>query len=126
MAKIKKATASDKASSTKTESVHPLKITKQHKIVFGALLVLFSIALLVAFISFFIYGQQDQSAVNELLNRNEIVQNLLGKFGAFLAHLLIYKGFGVAAFIIVRLFFLTGLYRRPNGSPRDSELQTVD
>jgi hypothetical protein len=31
--KIKKATASDKASSTKTESVHPLKITKQHKIV---------------------------------------------------------------------------------------------
>ena len=110
MAKIKKATASDKASGTKIESVHPLKITKQHKIVFGALLVLFSIALLVAFISFFIYGQQDQSAVNELLNRNEIVQNWLGKFGAFLAHILIYKGFGIAAFIIVRLFFLTGLY----------------
>ncbi|MFV8351714.1 DNA translocase FtsK [Flavobacterium sp. XS2P14] len=110
MAKIKKATASDKASGTKTESVYPLKITKQHKIVFGALLVLFSIALLVAFISFFIYGQQDQSAVNELQNREEIVQNWLGKFGAFLAHILIYKGFGVAAFIIVRLFFLTGLY----------------
>ncbi len=110
MAKIKKATASDKASSTKTESIHPLKITKQHKIVFGALLVLFSIALLVAFISFFIYGQQDQSAAKELLNRDEIVQNWLGKFGAFLAHILIYKGFGVAAFIIVRLFFLTGLY----------------
>ena len=110
MTKLKKVTASDKANGPKTESVHPLKITKQHKIVFGALLVLFSIALLVAFISFFIYGQQDQSAVNELLNRNEIVQNLLGKFGAFLAHLLIYKGFGVAAFIIVRLFFLTGLY----------------
>ena len=110
MAKIKKATASDKVSGTKTESVHPLKITKQHKIVFGALLVLFSIALLVAFISFFIYGQQDQSAVEELTNREEIVQNWLGKFGAFLSHLLIYKGFGVAAFIIVRLFFLTGLY----------------
>jgi S-DNA-T family DNA segregation ATPase FtsK/SpoIIIE len=29
----------------------------------------------VAFISFFIYGQQDQSAVNELQNRDEIVQN---------------------------------------------------
>lgn len=110
MTKLKKVTVSDKANGPKTESVHPLKITKQHKIVFGALLVLFSIALLVAFISFFIYGQQDQSAVNELLNRNEIVQNLLGKFGAFLAHILVYKGFGVAAFIIVRLFFLTGLY----------------
>jgi S-DNA-T family DNA segregation ATPase FtsK/SpoIIIE len=46
----------------------------------------------VAFISFFIYGQQDQSAVNELQNRDEIVQNWLG--GAFLAHILIYKGFG--------------------------------
>jgi S-DNA-T family DNA segregation ATPase FtsK/SpoIIIE len=47
----------------------------------------------VAFISFFIYGQQD---ANELQNRDEIVQNWL-KFGAFLAHILIYKGFGVAA-----------------------------
>jgi S-DNA-T family DNA segregation ATPase FtsK/SpoIIIE len=33
-------------------------------------------------------------AVNELQNRDEIVQNWLGKFGAFLAHILIYKGFG--------------------------------
>jgi hypothetical protein len=30
---------------------------------------------------FFLYGQQDQK-VNELQNRDEIVQNWLGKFGA--------------------------------------------
>jgi hypothetical protein len=47
--KIKKA-ASDKAN--KTESVHPLKLLNNIKL-FWALLVLFSIALLVAFISFF-------------------------------------------------------------------------
>jgi S-DNA-T family DNA segregation ATPase FtsK/SpoIIIE len=73
-------------------------------------MVLFSVALLVAFVSFFIYGQNDQSAVSELANRNEEVQNWLGKFGAYLADLIVYKGFGVAAFIFVRLFFLTGMY----------------
>ena len=107
MAKIKKTAPLDKKNDAKAEGNNPLKITKQHKIVFGSLLVLFSIALLFAFISFFIYGQQDQSAVSELTNRAEIVHNWLGKFGAFLADLLIYKGFGIAAFIFVRLFFLT-------------------
>jgi S-DNA-T family DNA segregation ATPase FtsK/SpoIIIE len=37
--------------------------------------------LLVAFISFFIHGQEDQSAVSELTNRSE-PSKLLGKFGA--------------------------------------------
>ncbi|MES2577000.1 MAG: DNA translocase FtsK 4TM domain-containing protein, partial [Bacteroidota bacterium] len=110
MAKIKKTAPLDKKNDAKTEGNNPLRITKQHKIVFGSLLVLFSIALLFAFISFFIYGQQDQSAVRELTNRAEIVHNWLGKFGAFLADLLIYRGFGIAAFIFVRLFFLTGIY----------------
>jgi S-DNA-T family DNA segregation ATPase FtsK/SpoIIIE len=45
--------------------------------------ILFSIALLVAFISFFLHGQEDQSAVSELTNRSETVQNWLGKFGFF-------------------------------------------
>ncbi|MES2853799.1 MAG: DNA translocase FtsK [Bacteroidota bacterium] len=110
MAKIKKTAPLDKKNDAKAEGNNPLRITKQHKIVFGSLLVLFSIALLFAFISFFIYGQQDQSAVRELTNRAEIVHNWLGKFGAFLADLLIYRGFGIAAFIFVRLFFLTGIY----------------
>ena len=85
-------------------------MSKQYKIVLGSLLVLFSIALLLAFISFYIYGQVDQSAVNQLTDRNEVVQNWLGKFGAFLADVLIYKGFGIASFLFVRLFFLTGLF----------------
>ena len=55
-------------------------------------------------------GRQDQSAVTELTDRSETVQNWLGKFGAFLADLMVYRGFGLAAFIFVRLFFLTGMY----------------
>ncbi|MEC5165628.1 S-DNA-T family DNA segregation ATPase FtsK/SpoIIIE [Flavobacterium sp. PL11] len=109
MAKTLK-TASTKKTDKTTDIKKPLRITKQHKIVLGSLLVLFSIALLVAFISFFIHGQQDQSAVQELSDRSEVVGNWLGKFGAYLADLFIYKGFGLAAFIFIRLFFVSGIY----------------
>ena len=110
MAKTTKSTALDKKSDTKNETIRSWKLTKQHKIVLGSLLVLFSVALLLAFISFYIYGQTDQSAVAAVTDRTETVQNWLGKFGAFLADLIVYKGFGVASFIFVRLFFLTGLF----------------
>jgi S-DNA-T family DNA segregation ATPase FtsK/SpoIIIE len=106
MAKTIKRDATDK----KSEIKKPWEISKQYKIVYGSILVLFSVALLFAFISFYIYGKEDQSAVNQLTNRSEIVQNWLGKFGAFLSNLFIYKGFGIASFLFVRLFLLTGIY----------------
>ena len=105
MAKKIKDTASDSS-----EEKKPWQLKKQHKVVLGSLLVLFSIALLLAFISFFIYGNEDQSTLSGISNRLEVAQNWLGKFGAYLAHLFIYKGFGVASFLFVKLFFLTGAY----------------
>ena len=110
MAKSTKKEPLDKKNDTNPKEIKSWKITKQHKIVLGFLLVLFSIALLVAFVSFFIYGQIDQSAVSQLSDRKEEVQNWLGKFGAYLADLIVYKGFGIASFLFVRLFFLTGMY----------------
>lgn len=110
MAKTTKTTPPNKKNADKVDSPKSIIISKQQKIVLGALLVLFSVALLVAFISFFLHGQQDQSAVQALTDRSETVENWLGKFGAFLADLLVFKGFGIAAFLFVRLFFLTGLY----------------
>jgi S-DNA-T family DNA segregation ATPase FtsK/SpoIIIE len=110
MAKTIKKESPDKKTDSKSLAKKPWVLSKQYKIVLGSLLVLFSIALLLAFISFYIYGQVDQSAVNQLTDRNEVVQNWLGKFGAFLADVLIYKGFGIASFLFVRLFFLTGLF----------------
>ncbi|MBF4469770.1 DNA translocase FtsK [Flavobacterium sp. HJJ] len=110
MAKSTKKETLDKKSESESKGIKSWKLTKQHRIVFGALLVLFSVALLAAFVSFFIYGQIDQSAVSELTDRKEEVQNWLGKFGAYLADLIIYRGFGIASFLFVRLFFLTGMY----------------
>jgi DNA segregation ATPase FtsK/SpoIIIE, S-DNA-T family len=110
MARTTKSKPSEKKTDSKSDVTKPRGMSKQNKIVLGSLLVLLSVALLLAFVSFFIYGQQDQSAVRALGDRSETVQNWLGKFGAFLADLMIYKGFGVASFLFVRLFFLTGMY----------------
>ena len=103
-----------KATTTKTKSAADPKkkkgFSRQHKVIFGTLLLLFSIALSLSFISFYIYGQQDQSAIHEFGNRSIEVRNWLGKFGVYLANLFVFQGFGVASFIFVRLFFLTGAY----------------
>jgi S-DNA-T family DNA segregation ATPase FtsK/SpoIIIE len=93
-----------------------LKTKKQYRMLFGFLLILLSIAFLVSFISFFVsdkgigYGQADQSAVDSLTDRSENVENWFGKLGAYIADLFIYRGFGVASFLFVKLFFLSGIY----------------
>ncbi len=84
--------------------------SRQHKIAIGVLLVLLAVALGVSFISYFVNGKFDQSELHDFTNRNSHVQNWLGKFGAFLSDFFIYKGFGVASFIFIRLLFLTGAY----------------
>ncbi len=110
MAKSTKTASTDKASDNNSEKKKLFNITKQHKTIFGVLLVLLSVALLLSFVSYLLYGQEDQSAVLELGDRSETVKNWLGKFGAFIAELFIYKGFGIASFLFVKLFFLTGAY----------------
>ena len=87
-----------------------LKTKKQYRMLFGFLLVLLSIAFLVSFISFFVSGQADQSAVDAITDRSVRVENWLGKFGAYVADLFIYRGFGVASFLFVKLCFLSGAF----------------
>ena len=77
-----------------------LKTKKQYRMLFGFLLVLLSIAFLVSFISFFVSGQADQSAVDAITDRSVRVENWLGKFGAYVADLFIYRGFGVDPFYL--------------------------
>lgn len=88
----------------------PWKFNRRHQMLLGSILVLFSVALLLAFISFFIHGHEDQSTLNALADRGEKAHNWLGKFGAVLADFFIYRGFGIASFLFVKLFFLTGAF----------------
>lgn len=86
------------------------KLSRRHKVLAGILLFLFSVALLLSFISYFIYGDFDQSELSAFASRQDKAGNWLGKFGAYLADLFLYKGFGVASFILIRFFFLAGAY----------------
>lgn len=99
-----------KNTQTKTKKRFSFTLSKQNSIVLGSLLVLFSIALCIAFVSYFFNWQEDQSIITELSNRDAQAKNWLNKFGANVSHFFIYKGFGVASFITVFLLFITGIY----------------
>ncbi len=87
-----------------------LKIGRRQKFVVGILLIFFSVALLLSFISYFITGNADQSAVSQIANRSLSTENWLGKIGAYLADFFLYQGFGVTSFLLVRVLFLIGAY----------------
>jgi DNA segregation ATPase FtsK/SpoIIIE, S-DNA-T family len=80
----------------------------------GLVLVLVSIYLGIAFLSYCFTWQQDQSDVMlyswSILFKSEVVaQNWLGRLGAVVSHRFIYMGFGLPAFAFVFLFFNTGV-----------------
>ncbi len=91
----------------------PFKNEKNHKKI-GFIFLLISTYLLIACISFFTNWKNDfdivsKSLTEALSNTEIIVENSLGKLGAFISHWLIFQGFGVSSFIIVILLFLIGL-----------------
>jgi S-DNA-T family DNA segregation ATPase FtsK/SpoIIIE len=83
---------------------------RQFKTLFSIFLILFSVFLCTAFISFFFNWQDDQSTLNYLTDKNVKSKNLLGKIGANLSNFFIYEGFGLAAFIFPFQVFLTGFH----------------
>ncbi|WP_299620097.1 DNA translocase FtsK [uncultured Tenacibaculum sp.] len=82
---------------------------RQTQTILGVFLVLFALFLSVAFISFFFSWEYDQSILSEFDNKQIRAKNLLGKIGSSLSHVLIYNGFGLAAFILPFLILLTGI-----------------
>ncbi|APG64763.1 cell division protein FtsK [Tenacibaculum todarodis] len=107
-----------KASTNKQKSNNPSFIkqtreffkNRQTQTILGAFLILFAVFLTVAFISFFFSWQEDQSTLTEFGDRTIKTKNLLGKIGAKLSNFFIYKGFGIGAFVIPFLLFITGLH----------------
>lgn len=85
-------------------------LSKQNKIILGSLLILLSIALFFSFASFYFTWQDDQSLLDQFNDRNAEAENLLRKFGASVSHFAMYKGFGLASFVITGLLCVTGLY----------------
>ncbi|MBL4888008.1 MAG: DNA translocase FtsK 4TM domain-containing protein, partial [Flavobacteriaceae bacterium] len=86
------------------------EVAKRRKIVFGSFLMVLGIGLTIAFISFLSHWQEDQSILSQISDRSQQANNLLNKFGASISHFFIYKGLGLAAFIMSSLIFLSGIY----------------
>jgi len=81
--------------------------------IIGLFCILLSLFLFISFISFLFSWQDDQSALNMptwsfLMDKTIHVENALGKFGAIVAHWLMYSNFGIAAFFIVAFLFCFG------------------
>ena len=108
MAKRKPSTEKTANNTERKPSVFAFLMTKQTQTIFGSFLMLFSVFLCIAFVSFFFNWQEDQSTIHQLSNRVVKSENLLGKIGANLGHFFIYKGFGIAAFIVSFQLFSTG------------------
>lgn len=92
MAKKETSNASDKKLRTSL-----FKTTRGQKFVLGVLFIIIAVFLLLSFISYYVSGNADQSQISELANRNVVVENWLGKIGAWLAELFLYDGFGIAS-----------------------------
>lgn len=86
---------------------------RTHKIA-GAFFLAFGLFLFIAFVSYLFTWQEDQDKVFRggagFLFADDIkVANLLGRLGAWASHFFIYKGFGLASFLLCSLFFVVGV-----------------
>jgi len=106
----------DKLKPEKEETVQVKQLVRDertHKIA-GAILLVLALFLFIAFTSYLFTWQEDQDKVfkggiNFLFSDDIKVANLLGRLGAWAAHLFIYNGFGLASFLICSFFFVFGM-----------------
>ena len=95
---------------TVTEVVKDERTTK----IIGSVSLLFAAFLFVAFTSYLFTWQEDQDKVHQfgikIFAENDLrVSNLLGVLGAYVAHSLFYKGFGLASYLFCTFFFVLGV-----------------
>jgi S-DNA-T family DNA segregation ATPase FtsK/SpoIIIE len=111
--KSKRALGKKEGKSVSLDKINERLDSPKNRQVFGLALILFSVYLLIAFVSYLFTWKIDQSKVElplvEFLFDSDVtVENWLGKLGAITSHLFIYKWFGIASFAFVYLFFLFG------------------
>jgi S-DNA-T family DNA segregation ATPase FtsK/SpoIIIE len=85
---------------------------RTYKII-GAVLLMFSVFLFVAFVSYLFTWQEDMDVIRDngtsILKPNSLkISNMLGTFGAFVSYLFIYQGFGLASLFFCQLLFVKG------------------
>ncbi len=94
----------------KTAALTAFIQTERFQKIFGLTLLLFSVYLTIAFTSYpFTWIADQDKVVSNLFSPDVKVSNWLGKLGALLSHIFIYKWFGLASYTFAFLGFITGL-----------------
>ena len=88
----------------------PFKLSNQHKLVLGSLLIILGVLLFISFLSFIFTGKEDQSALSNFPERSNAYKNWASQLGAWVSEFFITKGFGISSFIFSGLIFLSGIY----------------
>jgi S-DNA-T family DNA segregation ATPase FtsK/SpoIIIE len=87
-----------------------LKLSRLQEVIVGSALMVFGLLLFFSFLSFVFTWKADQSIIVELGSREVITHNWVSQVGAGLGDFFVYNGFGIAAFSLSGLFFITGLF----------------
>lgn len=86
--------------------------SSQFQFILGLLLMLLGVFMLFSFSSYLFTGKEDQSEVETLQIAGDAIkkkaQNPFGLYGAKLAHLLLFRLFGVSAFLIIPILIVSG------------------
>ncbi len=114
--KKNKKKSSSKKSSSKKGGLLGKENRKKIETILGSFLILFSIFISIACISYLLTWKVDQDKLIDasffdfiFTNSHVEIQNWMGKFGAWMSHYLIYDLFGITSFGICFLMFLTGV-----------------
>ena len=115
MARKKTTTKKSTAKTKKSLQIPSFKLNRLQQVILGSALMVFSLLLLFSFTSFLFTGAQDQSIIEELGGRSVVTKNWISQLGAWLGHVFIYKGFGIPAFSIAIMTFISGIYLFASG-----------
>lgn len=111
---IKNNSDSEKRTSPKKKRTRKKRDYSKLAKVTGLLLILLSVFLLIALISYIFTGKQDQdilqgNGIGIIFDQDINVQNWIGSFGAWLAQVFAYDGFGIASLLFVPALFIVGV-----------------
>ena len=114
--KVSPAPSPEELNDDKTEEVTVTQVVKDERTIkiAGAFSLLTSIFLFISFTSYLFTWQEDQDKVHQFGIKifavsDVVLNNLLGVLGAYTAHIFMYKGFGIAAYLFCTFFFTLGV-----------------
>ena len=90
--------------------------SRQLQILFGLSILLLSVVLLAAMVSYYFTWENDQSVLDDFADRTIQTDNIASKFGTTISHFLLYQFIGLGSFVLVFMGLLTGI-RLFVGSP---------